>query len=766
MGVLVKKIILLNLLVGMTQLSIGQTATISGKIIAAGKPVELANIQLVEAQKKTVTDTLGQFTINNVTAGTYKIRITSIGFHTIEKTVSLKDKEQLTLSFDLTNFQHILNDVVVTGTLKEVKRLESPVAVEVYTPTYFKKNPTANIFEALQNVNGVRPQLNCQVCNTGDIHINGLEGPYTMVLIDGMPIVSSLSTVYGLAGIPNSLVERMEVVKGPASSLYGSEAVGGLINIITKKPQNAALFAADVFATSWGEVNTDISFKTNAGKNAIVLTGINYFNFQNRIDNNNDNFTDMTLQDRISVFQKWNFQRKQNRLLSMAARYLYEDRWGGDIRWNKTFRGGDSIYGESIYTKRWEVLGNYQLPSTEKLMLSFSYNNHDQNSVYGRIPYIAQQKIGFGQLTWDKKIANHDLLLGTAVRYTFYDDNTPGTATADSVKPQNQPQKTWLPGIFLQDEISISDVHKLLLGFRYDHNNYHGNIFTPRFAYKWTINDKNILRLNAGTGFRVVNLFTEDHAALTGARTVEIKNELKPERSYNVNLNYIKKIYADNGTYVGLDISAFYTYFNNRIVGDFDTDPNKIIYDNLQGHAVSKGFTLNLDMAFANGIKVIAGGTLMENTLTENGITQQQILTEKFTGTWAVSYKIEKANIAIDYTGNVYSPMRLPLLGSTDPRKPYSPWWSIQNIQFTYSGLKNIGMYAGVKNLLNWTPNKGNPFIIARANDPFDKQVQFNSNGQVMATPNNPNALTFDPSYVYAPNQGIRVFLGVRITIK
>lgn len=761
----VKGIVVIVVMLCMAQ-GYGQTGVIKGRVISGGKPVELANVEIVEAQKKTVTDTLGKFTLDRISAGTYKVRVTSLGFHNTVKTVSIKENEELGLTIDLTNFQHVLNDVVVTGTLKEVKRLESPVAVEVYTPAYFKKNPTANIFEALQNVNGVRPQLNCQVCNTGDIHINGLEGPYTMVLIDGMPIVSSLSTVYGLAGIPNSLIERMEIVKGPASSLYGSEAVGGLINIITKKPQNASLFTADVFATTWGEVNTDLAFKLNAGKKAIVLTGINYFNFQNRVDHNNDNFTDMTLQDRISVFQKWTFQRKQDRLLSLAARYMYEDRWGGDMRWNKTFRGGDSIYGESIYTKRWELLGNYQLPSIEKLMLSFSYNNHDQNSVYGTIPYIATQKIAFGQLTWDTKAGIHDLLTGAALRYTYYDDNTPGTATADTVKPQNKPQKTWLPGIFLQDEISISNAHKLLFGLRYDHNNYHGNIFTPRFAYKWTINEKNILRLNAGTGFRVVNLFTEDHAALTGARIVEIKNELKPERSYNANLNYIKKIYIGSGTHIGLDLSAFYTYFNNRIVGDFDSDPNKIIYDNLQGYAISKGITLNMDMAFANGIKVIAGGTLMDNTLTENGITQQQILTEKFTGTWAVSYKIEKADLAIDYTGNIYSPMRLPLLGSSDPRKPFSPWWSIQNIQFTYTGFKNIGIYAGVKNLLNWTPNKDNPFIIARTNDPFDKQVKFGSNGQVMATPNNPYALTFDPSYVYAPNQGARAFLGVRVTIK
>jgi outer membrane receptor for ferrienterochelin and colicins len=445
---------------------------------------------------------------------------------------------------------------------------------------------------------------------------------------------------------------------------------------------------------------------------------------------------------------------------------MYEDRWGGDLRWNKSFRGGDSIYGESIYTKRWEVIGNYQLPTKEKLMLSFSYNDHDQNSVYGNTPYIADQKIGFTQLTWDKKMGRNDFLIGTAIRYTFYDDNTPGTATADTINQQNQPQKTWLPGIFIQDEISITEKHKLLLGFRYDYNSYHGNIYTPRMAYKWTVNDKNIIRLNAGTGFRVVNLFTEDHAALTGARIVEIKNELNPEQSYNLNLNYIKKFYAKNGTFIALDASAFYTFFNNRIVGDFETDPNRIIYDNLNGYAESKGVTLNLDFAFNNGLKIIAGGTLMENTLTENGITEQQILTEKVTGTWAVSYKIKKAHLAIDYTGNVYGPMRLPLLNDLDPRSQYSPWWSIQNLQLTYDGVKNLQIYAGVKNLLNWTPNKGNPFIIARTNDPFDKDVQFDSNGQAIANANNPYGLTFDPTYVYAPNQGARVFFGLRYSFR
>src|SRR5690606_17189097 len=115
-----------------------------------------------------------------------------------------------------------LNEVVISGTLKEVTKLDSPVPVEVYTSSFFKANPTPSIFDALQNINGVRPHLNCNICNTGDIHINGLEGPYTMILIDGMPIVSGLSTVYGLSGIPQSLIDRVEIVKGPASMLYGS----------------------------------------------------------------------------------------------------------------------------------------------------------------------------------------------------------------------------------------------------------------------------------------------------------------------------------------------------------------------------------------------------------------------------------------------------------------------------------------------------------------------------------------------------------------
>jgi outer membrane receptor for ferrienterochelin and colicins len=127
---------------------------------------------------------------------------------------------------------------------------------------------------------------------------------------------------------------------------------------------------------------------------------------------------------------------------------------------------------------------------------------------------------------------------------------------------------------------------------------------------------------------------------------------------------------------------------------------------------------------------------------------------------------IKAISLGLDYTGNLYGPMRLPLLGPTDPRRAESPTWSLQNIQLVYKGSKKIELYGGVKNFLNFTPTKGNPFIIARSHDPFDKKVQFDNNGKVLATPDNPYGLTFDPTYMYAPNQGIRGFIGVRVNIK
>jgi outer membrane receptor for ferrienterochelin and colicins len=218
---------------------------------------------------------------------------------------------------------------------------------------------------------------------------------------------------------------------------------------------------------------------------------------------------------------------------------------------------------------------------------------------------------------------------------------------------------------------------------------------------------------------------------------------------------------------LGFDASAFYTYFTNKITPDYLTNPNQLIYDNLRGHAVSRGLTLNTDFTFGFPLKAILGVTVMDVYQVEENEAgalehQRQLLTERFSGTFALSYTFARAGVSLDYTGNVYGPMKLPLLGSLDERPEYSPTFSIQNIQATKRLGDKLEVYGGVKNLLNFRPDRRS---IARAFDPFDKQVQFGPDGQVLPTADNPQALTFDPSYVYASNQGIRGFLGLRYTL-
>jgi outer membrane receptor for ferrienterochelin and colicins len=722
-----------------------QNASFQLQIVDArtGEPLAFATIKIPELSTGAVADSAGRVELA-LPAGTASVELSAhmLGYAT--QTLRIRPGHE-PVRILLESLAETLGEVVVSGTLKPMARSESPVPIEVYSPKFFRANPTPSLFEGLGIVNGVKPQLNCNVCNTGDIHINGLEGPYTMVLIDGMPIVSALSTVYGLQGIPNSLVERMEVVKGPASTLYGSEAVGGLINVITKDPRNAPRFSLDLNQTSFGETGADLSGRVGKGK-ATGLVAANLFHFQRRWDVNNDNFTDVTLQKRASVFGKIAFERPQNRIANIAGRYVWEDRFGGELQWTPRWYGSDSIYGEAIRTNRAELIGNWQLPMEEKVTLAYSWNLHDQRSAYGTTNYNGRQSIAFAQMIWDKKFcARHDALLGLATRFTWFDDNTPVTAAPETA--QNRPSRTWLPGLFAQDDIRFSDRHRLLLGLRYDWNSTHGHVLSPRANWKYNPDELNTFRLSVGNGYRVANVFSEEHAALTGSRRVVLAADLRPERSWNANLNYTTKFFPAFG-FVGLDATVFYTHFSNRILADYNTDPDLVVFDNLDGYAVSRGLTLNTDWNFIHGLKILAGFTLMDVFAEENGARAAQIHAPPFSGTWSASYTIPKWKLTIDYTGSATGPMPLPVVPN-DFRPARSPWFSLQNVQFSRK-FNQLEVYAGVKNLFNFLPR--DPLL--RPFDPFDKYV----NDPV----NNPHGYTFDTTYNYAPMQGRRVMLGVR----
>ena len=705
--------------------------------------LEGATIYISILKKSIISDSLGRFKIS-AEKGENKYTISFVGFKPKVLKITFENEDFIETKVVLKSDES-LKEVVVSGTLRNVSKLNSTVPIKLYKAGYFKANPTASLFEAIENINGIRSQLNCNVCNTGDIRINGQEGANTMILIDGLPIVSGLSTVYGLTGIPQSLIQQVEIIKGPSSTLYGSEAIGGIINLITKVPEKVSPLSIESFSSSWGEVNTDFGIKFLIGQKTNLLA-INHFLYQNPIDKNKDGFTDLTLQNRISIFNK--LSGKKN---NIAFRYFYEDRWGGQTNWSKSERGKDNIYGESIYTHRLEVFGKYMY--NDNLFFQYSFNQHNQDSFYGTLSFDAKQTIGFLQAVYDFTINKNLYTLGLSYRYTGYDDNTLATLKKDY---------THLPGVFMQNEIIKDNEKSLLIGIRYDYNSNYGNILTPRINFKKSNKEKkSTVRIGLGSGYRIVNVFTEDHAALTGARDVIFKENLSPEKSWSFNLNYVKDYYTKRGQIFKVDSSIFKTLFTNRIIPDYDSNPNQIIFSNLDGTVISQGVSVDFWGTMSNLLDFQVGFTFVDTYIKENDIKSIPYLTENFSGSYKLTYYNSFTKSKFDLTGNIVGPMRLPLLSSLDPRPGFSPTFNILNLQATKK-VSNFEFFIGVKNLFDFKPPLNS---IARAFDPFDKEVLFDNSGNAVVTENNPFGLTFDPTYVFYSNQGRRSFFGLRYLI-
>jgi outer membrane receptor for ferrienterochelin and colicins len=707
--------------------------TIKGKVTSSGRGVPFAAIGISNTSIGTTADVNGNYLLKNVPAGAHELKVTAVGFETLVHKIIAENGKEMTWNPVIRETGLGLGEVVITGTMKETFVAESPVKVEVITAEYLRKSPSNNIMEAIQTVNGVQEQINCGVCNTSDIHINGMEGPYTLVLIDGMPIMSALSTVYGLNGIPTSLIERIEVIKGPSSTLYGTEAVAGVINVITKKPADVPLLNLNAYATTHLEKNIDFAAAPQWKKAKMLFSG-NYYHMNNFIDENADDFSDVSLSNRVSLFNKWTFDRPDNKPFSLSAKYYFEDRYGAVKEWTKNDRGSDSLYGESIYTNRVEVVGSYQLPYIkEKIRLDVSFNDHRQDSYYGATRYKAEQGTYFSNLVWDKQLGLHSLLSGLTLRYQEYDDNTAATPVTD---------KRFIPGVFVQDEYTATDKVTLLGGIRYDRHSEHGNIFSPRFNIKWKPSTYTTLRLNTGTGFRVVNLFTEDHAALTGARTVVIREKLEPEESYNGSLN-LQHIFRIKESFASFDVDVFYTYFQNKIIPDYAADPNLIIYDNLDGHSVSKGASFAWSHTFTFPLKYSVGLTYLDVysvavNAEGNKVKTPELFAPALAGVFAVSYNWKKHGLSFDYTGKITGPMHLPTYPDPFSRPERSEWFSLQNVQITKKLGEQWEVYFGAKNILDYTQDS--PLV----------------------DPAHPFGDNFDTAYAWGPLQGRRYFAGLR----
>lgn len=705
------------------------SASVRGRVVDdAERPVPYAAITLAGTQRGVLADAHGLFQLDAEPDGSIRVLVSAQGYAAREVTLDAGTAALVTIR--LTPDPLALEPLTVTGTMKASTVSASPVKVSVVPQAVLQRNATNNLVETISYVNGLYQQVDCGVCYTNNLRINGMEGPYTAVLIDGMPIMSSLASVYGLNGINPALIEQVEIIKGPSSTLYGSEAMAGVINVITKDPRFAPRFAIDASGTSDAEGNVDFALSSRPGDVSAALSGNVAYNSR-FVDSNGDGYSDFPLNRRGVLFGKLDWSPDGLRRGALTAKYLYEDRFGGVEAWTNDDRGSDLVYGESIYTNRFELLGSYLPTWSADVRLEGSYAWHDQDSWYGDSEYAARQHIGFVNAIWGPTFGRHDFVVGATARYQTYDDNTPATASED---------RRFIPGLIVQDEVWLARSRVTLLGgVRADHHAEHGTILSPRLAVKWDVLEHTALRLNAGTGFRVVNLFTEDHAALTGARDVVIASELQPERSRSVTLN-LNQVIELGPNPMMIDLDVFHTRFSNKIQPDYDVDPNQIVYDNLSGRAVSRGISLTLNQNIDFDRFLYSAGLTLQDVFTvdEVGAREDEFFASDVRAVFSATYNPPSLPLRFDYTGTVTGPMRLPSYEAPFTRAEQSPTYSIHNVQGAWSLSPRSELYLSVKNLLDY--RQPSPLI----------------------DPANPFGEDFDTAYVYGPMRGRSVVMGFR----
>lgn len=708
-------------------------AVIKGKVLDEqdDKGVPYVNVSVLGTKKGSSSGPEGAFRIDGVNSYNCTLRVSTVGYKEHSVSLELKPGESRELIIRLQNRAYEHDEVVVTGNMEREQRLSSSVNVQTLDGADLRTGAADPVIEGIEQMNGVSEQVSCGVCGTNGIRINGMATPYTLMMIDGMPFMGSLGAVYGIDGVPSSLLERVEVTKGPSSTLYGPRAIAGAVNVITRSPSEIprARFKAD--HNTHGQTNAQLIFRPDlAGDSLNSFLSIDHSRADKRIDENGDGFTDFPLNESVSVFNKWSWTGSKGGSGNVAMRFYKEDRYGGTMEWRPGDEGSDEVYGEAIETRRLEFLASYRPPVEERIRTGISISDHFQNSYYGTEHFKGRQKNGFAYLTWRKTLADHELLAGGNLRYEHYRDNTP--ASAD--------QERFIPGLFVQDEWMLDSGMALTGGIRADLHNAHGLILTPRLLFKKELNDRSTFRINSGSGFREVDVFTEDHAALTGSREVVIEEELRPERSWNVSANFSRSHHLLGG--VGsLDLDLFYTRFDNKIVPDLNSHPEKIVYRNLDGHGVSQGIALSLAHRFHFPLELKLGGTYQQvyQYREEEGELKKQaeVYAPVFTGNFRVKGKIPVLGIRFRWKGKVTGPQRLPEYPAPFERDRWSPWFSLHHVNLRRSIGDNWGVYIGVKNLFDRT--QPTPLI----------------------NPQNPFSPSFDTEYVYGPLQGRRFYFGI-----
>lgn len=622
---------LLLSLVSLSAQTLPSDAHIVGHVVDKSTGVHLpyVNVVVKGTTVGTVTDATGHFFFKNLKPGEYTLEVKYMGYQSVEKEVVVRNEETQEVDFEIEEDNVQLNGVVVSANRAETTRKLAPALVQVLDAKIFDISNASTLSQGLCFQPGVRVENNCQNCGFQQVRINGLDGPYTQILIDSRPIFSALSGVYGLEQIPANMVERVEVMRGGGSALFGASAIAGTINIITKEPlRNTGLISHTI--TSIGNTS---NYDNNTSLNASLVTddskaGI-YLFAQNRnrsgYDDDNDGFTELCMLKNQTLGFRSYIKTGMHSKLTFEYHHMQEDRRGGNALDRQPHEADvcettqHSIDGGGV------KFDNFSADNKHRFNLYWSAQNTERDSYYG----TNKDPNAYGK--------THDLTMVVGTQYAYNFDNLlflPAALTVgleynyddlhDEMLGYNSitDQTVHISSAFLQNEWK-NDMWSLLIGGRFDkHNMIDHVIFSPRANVRFNPTPNINIRASYSSGFRSPQAFDEDlHIAAVGGEVAIITRaeDLKEETSQSFSLSADMYHRFNDNLQGNLMVEGFYSKLIDAfVVEDLGWENGVLLKERRNGSGANvMGLSLEGKLAYKQWLQFQMGATVQRSRYNE-----------------------------------------------------------------------------------------------------------------------------------------------------
>ena len=673
--------------------------------------VSKAIVLIPELGKSVETDERGSFEFTQIPQGLYHIEVYAEGYldYSSEVFVLNEDKSK----YHVVLSQKLEEEIVVTATRTSKLYAETPVRTEVVSSRDIEIKAATNLAEALHQTTGVRVENDCQNCNFTQIRINGMEGKYSQILIDSSPIVSAMSGVYGLEQIPTEMIDRIEIVKGGGSALYGGNAIAGVINVITNDPtENKTSLKIHEESIS-GKPSMNLGFHSSLVSKDLNAKAFLFASYKNRepVDLNNDSFSELgTISNTSFGLNLYNYFSRLDGNLKLGLFRIFEERRGGDL-FEKPVH--ESNTAEWIKTDQIGISSewNHTISTNIHYNLSFSIVDTNRNTYYGS----HKDPNAYGSTKNPLMFANGQLNFQTgkhvfSIGIQHKRDKIIDEATGYNRIIEDIYHET---GFFLQDDFKIARTFSLLTGIRVNkHSALDKIILNPRISILTNISRTLSLRTSFSTGFRAPQVFDEDlHITQVGGEGMIINNspDLKEETSYSLSSGFDYGKQTERNLYQ-LSLEGFYNkLFNTFILHEVERKANARVMERING-AGSKvyGFSLGCGLVLGSLFSLSSAWTFQQSRLDEpepEFDSREFFRTPNLYGHVAMSHnnRLFKLEFSLEYTGKMKAPHYAGFI-EEDRLETTHPFWELNtklHTQIQLSENSTVNVFVGIFNILN-----------------------------------------------------------------